>query len=214
MRFSSVISTSFLYLSVLAAPMAQANYDTLFIDAASGEAIEHYRLGYGETSRGEVGDVVTSMLYVGYYRSDDIAKIEDTNIGETEVEVLSIGSGGFGYIEGHHQNGGAEFDFELSQTRVEALDYDRTAIGFRTQVFLPVVAGLQLNLGFNLRPFFLASDWDDQAELEYEYQGGLEYAFNLDAAIYTHYRTMKVIDEDENDVTLAEDVVLGLRFRF
>lgn len=191
-----------------------AAYDTLFLDLAQGEAVTHARIGIGETPRGEEGEKVTSMFYLGYYQSEDIVNREGQNLGEQEVETLTLGAGGFGYLENPSKNGGAEFDFELSTTKIESLNYDRTGIGFRTQLFIPVVAGLQTNIGFNIRPFFLSPDWDDQAQLEYEYQAGFEYAFNWDIALYSHYRNHGFYGNDDNKFTLAEDVVFGLRARF
>jgi len=195
---------------------ASADYDTLFLDLAQGDAITNARIGIGETPRGEEGEKVTSMFYLGYYQSDDLVKFEDSNIPTSshEVEIMTLGAGGFGYLENPNKNGGAEFDFELSKTTVDSLDYDRTGIGFRTQLFIPMVAGFQTNIGFNLRPFFLSPDWDDQAQLEYEYQAGFEYAFNWDIALYSHYRTVGLYDNDDNKVTLAEDLIFGLRARF
>lgn len=193
---------------------ATAEYDTLFLDLAQGEAITHARIGIGETPRGEEGEKVTSMFYLGYFNSEDIVKVEGVNVGEQETEILTLGAGGFGYLEDHASNGGAEFDFELSKTTVDAFDYDRTGIGFRTQLFIPVVAGLQTNIGFNIRPFFLSPDWDDQAQLEYGYQAGLEYAFTWDIALYSHYRNVGFYDKDDNKYTLAEDMIFGLRARF
>ena len=190
-----------------------ADYDTFFIDAAQGDAITNVRLGLGETPSGAEGEKVTSMLYLGYFSSDDTIKVDGQSQGSEEVEIITIGAGGFGYLNDPHTNGGAEFDFELSNTKFDQTDYDRTAIGFKTQLFIPVVAGLQANLGFNLRPFFLSTDWDDQADLEVEYQAGLEYAFNWDIALYSHYRKL---DIHTGDITtsFAEDVVFGLRARF
>ena len=194
--------------------VSNAAYDTLFLDVAQGEAITNARIGIGETPRGEEGEKVTSMFYLGYYKSDDIVKVENDNLGEQETTIFSIGAGGFGYLEHPDKNGGAEFDFELSNTKVDSMDYDRTGIGFRTQLFIPMVAGLQTNIGFNIRPFFLSPDWDDQAQLEYEYQAGFEYAFNWDIALYSHYRTVGLYNNDDDKVTLAEDLIFGLRARF
>lgn len=194
--------------------ISHGEYDTLFLDVAQGEAITNARIGIGETPRGEEGEKVTSMFYLGYYKSEDIVKVEDSNEGELETEILTIGAGGFGYLEDPNKNGGAEFDFEFSKTTVDAFDYDRTGIGFRTQLFIPMVAGLQTNIGFNIRPFFLSPDWDDQAQLEYEYQAGFEYAFNWDIALYSHYRTVGLYDKNDDKVTLAEDLIFGLRARF
>ena len=198
----------------LSAVTAQAEYNTVFIDAAQGEEMTHVRLGIGETPAGEEGEKVTSMFYLSYFNSDDNIKRGSTHIADDETEVLAIGAGGFGYLNDPNQNGGAEFDFELSRTEVEALDYKRTGIGFRTQLFVPVVAGLQTNIGFNLRPYFLSPDWDDDSKLEFEYQGGLEYAFNWDVAIYAHYRYVALIDSEDKEVKLAEGTLLGLRARF
>ncbi|WP_396587043.1 hypothetical protein [Bermanella sp. R86510] len=211
MRFLYPLMTASLLCS---SAVVQADYDTLFLDLAGGDAIEHYRIGVGETPKGEDGEKVTSMFYVGYFRSDDIVKHEDVNMGNHEVEVISLGTGGFGYLQDPQKQGGAEFDFEISQSKAESLDYERTAIGFRSQLFLPIAAGFQANVGFNLRPFFLSTDWDDSADLEYEYQAGLEYAFNWDVALYSHYRTLKIITKNDKDRTLAEDVIFGLRVRF
>lgn len=192
---------------------SHADYDTLFIDASQGEAITHVRLGLGETSSGTDGEKLTSMMYLNYFQSDDIVKIDNTNLGSQKVEIIAIGTGGFGYLENPHKNGGAEFDFELSNTKFDQGEYDRTAIGFKTQIFVPIAAGLQANLGFNLRPFFLSSDWDEQADLEVEYQAGFEYAFNWDMAVYSHYRKLD-IHLDDVTTSFAEDVVFGLRARF
>jgi len=210
-RFAiSLVSSAF----VLFSTTTNAAYDTLFLDLAQGETVSHARIGIGETPRGEDGEKVTSMFYLGYYQSEDPVKVEGDNIGVQEVETLTLGAGGFGYLEDHTRHGGAEFDFELVNTKVDALDYDRTGLGFRTQLFVPMVAGLQTNLGFNVRPFFLSSDWDDQAQLEYTYQAGLEYAFNWDIALYSHYRNHGFYDNDDNKIILAEDVIFGLRARF
>lgn len=203
-----------LCFSVASSQLAHADYDTLFVDLAQGEDISHFRLGLGQTPPGSEGEKVTSMFYVSYFNSEDAMVNEDTNMGEKEVEIIALGAGGFGYLKDPDLNGGAEFDFELSQTEIKDTDYSRQGLGFRTQLFLPLAAGLQTNLGFNVRPFFLASDWDDQAQLEYEYQAGLEYAFNWDVALYAHYRYVAVIDDADNDIKLAEDTILGVRVRF
>ncbi len=197
------------------ASSAMAQYDTLFMDLAQGDEITHVRLGVGETPTGEEGDKVTSMFYLSYFKSDDVLINAGTSLGQQDVEIITLGAGGFGYLENPTQNGGAEFDFELSQTTIDSKGYERIGVGFRTQLFIPIVAGLQSNVGFNIRPFFLTSDWDDQAELEYEYQAGLEYAFNWDVAVYAHYRYLAIIgDENGDDIKLAEGAVFGLRARF
>ena len=46
--------------------VSNAAYDTLFLDVAQGEAITNARIGIGETPRGEEGEKVTSMFYLGY----------------------------------------------------------------------------------------------------------------------------------------------------
>lgn len=192
-----------------------AEYDTLFFDLAAGDVMEHYRIGYGETPAGEEGEKVTSMFYVGYFTSDDDLSHSSVIPDEDEkVEILSIGAGGFGYLEDPQEYGGAEFDIELSQTKIDALDYDRTSLGFRTQLFVPVAAGLQANVGFNVRPFFFAFDWNKQAQLEYDYQLGLEYAFNWDVAVYSHYRYLAVVDDEDEEIRLAEGAIFGIRARF
>jgi hypothetical protein len=200
-------------LCALFSSAALADYDTFFVDAAQGDTITNVRLGMGETPSSAEGEKVTNMLYLGYFKSDDLVKVDDVNMGSDTVEILTLGTGGFGYLNEPYKNGGAEFDFELSNTKLDQTDYDRTAIGFKTQLFIPVIAGLQANFGFNLRPFFLSADWDDQADLEVEYQAGIEYAFNWDIALYSHYRKL---DAHSGDVTMtfAEDVVFGLRARF
>lgn len=200
----------------LSAVSANAEYDTLFIDAAQGDEMTHLRLGIGETPAGEEGEKVTSMFYLSYFNSEDNIKQGSNSLGEGETEILSIGAGGFGYLTNPNENGGAEFDFELSRTEIEGdnIDYKRTGIGFRTQLFVPVAAGLQANIGFNLRPYFLSPDWDDDSKLEFEYQGGLEYAFNWDVAVYAHYRYVALINSDDKEVKLAEGTVFGLRARF
>jgi len=190
-----------------------ADYDTFFIDASQGESISHARLGLGETNPGENGEKLTSMFYLSYFQSEDIFKQDGVNLGSQQVEIIALGTGGFGYLENPYKNGGAEFDFELSKTTSDIIDYDRTAIGFKTQLFIPVVAGFQTNIGFNLRPFFLSTDWDDQADLEVEYQAGIEYAFNWDVALYSHYRKLDIHAADST-ATLTEDVVFGFRARF
>lgn len=200
-------------LSVATTPVVWADYDTVFVDLSQGESISHARLGIGETLPGEDGEKLTSMFYLSYFQSQDIIKAQGINLGEQKVEIIALGTGGFGYLDNPHENGGAEFDFELANTQLKDGDYDRTAIGFKTQLFIPVVAGFQANLGFNLRPFFLSSDWDDQAELEVEYQGGVEYAFNWDVALYSHYRKIDIHTGD-NTTNVVEDVVFGLRARF
>lgn len=214
-RLFSFLSTplSIVALSVCSA-FSHAEYDTVFIDLAQGEDMSHFRLGLGETPVSEDGEKVTSMFYLSYFNSEDTMTSENTNMGIQEVEIIALGAGGFGYLKDPSQKGGAEFDFEISQTEIKDSDYSRKGLGFRTQIFVPIVAGLQTNIGFNIRPFFLASDWDDQAELEYEYQLGLEYAFSWDAQLYAHYRYVAMIDESDNDVTLAEGTLAGLRIRF
>lgn len=192
----------------------QAEYETVFLDLASGSEMSHFRIGLGETSRGVDGDKVTSMFYLGYFQSDDVTKFEDQNLGKKKTEIISLGVGGFGYLENHEEQGGAEFDFELSNTTLEDLDYDRSAIGMRAQIFLPMAAGLQANIGVNLRPFFLAQDWDETANLEYEYQAGIEYAFNWDVAIYAHYRYLGAYLENDDKIVMAESTLFGLRARF
>mgnify|MGYP001942271049 CR=1 FL=1 len=205
----------FMSTLMLCTATAQAEYDTLFLDLAQGDEITQLRIGVGETPPGSEGEKVTSMFYLSYFNSEDTVKVMGTNQAEQEVEILALGAGGFGYLKDPSLNGGAEFDFELSQTRIDSLDnYKRTGIGFRTQLFIPVVAGLQSNIGFNIRPFFLSSDWDDQAQLEYEYQLGVEYAFSWDVAIYAHYRYVAVIDKNDDEIKLAEGSMFGLRARF
>ena len=193
---------------------AHAQYDTVFLDAAQGEIMTHVRLGLGETPPSSDGEKVTSMFYVSYFKSRDEVITPDANLGEQDVEILAIGAGGFGYLDDPTKNGGAEFDFEWSKTTIDSLDYERQGLGLRTQIFIPVVAGLQSNIGFNLRPFFLSPDWDDQSQLEYEYQAGFEYAFNWDVAVYAHYRYIALIDTQDENVKLAEGTLLGLRARF
>ncbi len=205
----------FMSIALLTATSAYAQYDTLFLDMAQGEEMTQLRLGMGETPPGSEGEKVTSMFYLSYFESDDFLKVNKANLGEQKTEILALGAGGFGYLEDPKLNGGAEFDFELSQTRIDALgNYKRTGIGFRTQLFIPIAAGLQSNIGFNIRPFFLSSDWDDQAQLEYEYQAGLEYAFTWDVAVYAHYRYVALIAKNDDDVKLAEGSILGIRARF
>jgi len=212
LRISAPIFMSALLLT---ATSAHAQYDTLFLDLAQGDEMTQLRLGMGETPPGSEGEKVTSMFYLSYFESDDILKVNKANLGEQKTEILALGAGGFGYLENPNLNGGAEFDFELSQTRIDSLDnYKRTGIGFRTQLFIPIAAGLQSNIGFNIRPFFLSSDWDDQAQLEYEYQAGLEYAFTWDVALYAHYRYVALIAKNDDDVKLAEGSILGIRARF
>lgn len=193
---------------------AHAEYNTLFMDLAAGEDMSHYRLGIGDTQKGVEGDKVTSMIYLGYFESDDTAKLEKTNLGKQEFEIITLGAGGFGYLANPDDHGGAEFDFEISQTTNEALDYERTSVGMRAQLFLPVVSGLQANLGVNLRPFFLSGDWDDTAKLEYEYQAGLEFAFNWDIALYAHYRFVGAYLKNDDKLSMAEGTMFGLRARF
>ena len=212
LRLSAAISMGAL---LFATPAAHAQYDTLFLDLAQGDEMTQLRLGMGETPPGSEGERVTSMFYLSYFESDDSVKVNKDNRGEQKVEILALGAGGFGYLADPTLNGGAEFDFELSQTRIDGLDdYKRTGIGFRTQLFIPIAAGLQSNIGFNIRPFFLSSDWDDQAQIEYEYQAGLEYAFTWDVALYAHYRYVALIAKNDDDVKLAEGSILGLRARF
>ncbi len=206
--------TFFISSLILVANIAQAQYDTLFLDLAQGDEMTHLRLGIGETPGGGEGEKVTSMFFLSYFKSDDVIKVNSTNSGEQETEILAIGAGGFGYLKDPSKNGGAEFDFELSQTKIDFSDYKRTGIGFRTQLFVPIAAGLQSNIGFNIRPFFLSPDWDDDSKLEYEYQAGLEYAFSWDVAVYAHYRYVALIDKNDDDVKLAEGTLLGLRARF
>lgn len=200
-------------LCALFSSAALSDYNTVFIDASQGDSITNVRLGMGETPSGAEGEKVTSMFYLGYFSSDDLIKVDGVNQGSDTVEILTLGAGGFGYLNEPHKNGGAEFDFELSNTKFDQVDYDRTAIGFKTQLFIPVAAGLQANIGFNLRPFFLSTDWDDQADLEVEYQAGIEYAFNWDIALYSHYRKVDIHTEDVT-TSFAEDVVFGFRARF
>jgi hypothetical protein len=200
-------------LCALFSSAALSDYNTVFIDASQGDSITNVRLGMGETPSGAEGEKVTSMFYLGYFSSDDLIKVDGVNQGSDTVEILTLGAGGFGYLNEPHKNGGAEFDFELSNTKFDQADYDRTAIGFKTQLFIPVAAGLQANIGFNLRPFFLSTDWDDQADLEVEYQAGIEYAFNWDIALYSHYRKVDIHTEDVT-TSFAEDVVFGFRARF
>jgi hypothetical protein len=200
-------------LCALFSSAALSDYNTVFIDASQGDSITNVRLGMGETPSGAEGEKVTSMFYLGYFSSDDLIKVDGVNQGSDTVEILTLGAGGFGYLNEPHKNGGAEFDFELSNTKFDQTDYDRTAIGFKTQLFIPVAAGLQANIGFNLRPFFLSTDWDDQADLEVEYQAGIEYAFNWDIALYSHYRKVDIHTEDVT-TSFAEDVVFGFRARF
>lgn len=193
---------------------AHAEYNTLFMDLAAGEDMSHYRLGIGDTQKGVEGDKVTSMIYLGYFESDDTAKLEKTNLGKQEFEIITLGAGGFGYLANPNDHGGAEFDFEISQTTSDLYDYDRTSVGMRAQLFLPVVSGLQANLGVNLRPFFLSGDWDDTAKLEYEYQAGLEFAFNWDIALYAHYRFVGAYLKNDDKLSMAEGTMFGLRARF
>ncbi|MGR6873188.1 hypothetical protein ACU6U9_12965 [Pseudomonas sp. HK3] len=213
--FFTRLATPFLLSSAMTFSFAaHAQYNTLFMDLAAGKDMSHYRLGIGDTQKGVEGDRVTSMLYLGYFQSDDRAKREKQSLGKQEFEIITLGAGGFGYLANPTEHGGAEFDFEISQTTSNALDYDRTAAGMRAQVFLPVVSGLQANIGVNLRPFFLSGDWDDTAKLEYEYQAGLEIAFNWDIAVYAHYRFLGAYLENDDKLTMAEDVLFGLRARF
>ena len=215
--FFTRLATPFLMSSALTLSVAaQAEYNTLFMDLAAGEEMSHYRLGIGDTQKGIEGDRVTSMLYLGYFQSDDMAKLEKTNLDTQEFEIITIGAGGFGYLANPTEHGGAEFDFEVSQTKATSgqYDYERTAAGMRAQLFLPVISGLQANVGVNLRPFFLSGDWDDTAKLEYEYQAGLEMAFNWDIAVYAHYRFLGAYLKNDDKLSMAEGVMLGLRARF
>ena len=205
-----LLATSFFSVSLA----AHAEYNTLFLDLAAGEEMSHYRLGIGDTQKGVEGDKVTSMIYLGYFKSDDMAKVEKTKLGDQEFEILTLGAGGFGYLANPSQHGGAEFDFELSETTNDALDYERVSVGMRAQLFLPVASGLQANVGVNLRPFFLSSDWDDTAKLEYEYQAGVEFAFNWDVALYAHYRFLGAYLNNDDKRTMAEGSIFGLRARF
>lgn len=213
--FFTRLATPFLMTSALSFSFAaQAENNTLFMDLAAGEDMSHYRLGIGDTQKGIEGDRVTSMLYLGYFQSDDMAKLEKTNLGTQEFEIITIGAGGFGYLANPTEHGGAEFDFEVSQTKSDERDYERTAAGMRAQLFLPVISGLQANVGVNLRPFFLSGDWDDTAKLEYEYQAGLEMAFNWDIAVYAHYRFLGAYLKNDDKLSMAEGVMFGLRARF
>jgi hypothetical protein len=192
-----------------------ADYDTFFIEASQGDAISHARLGIGETPSAANGEKVTSMLYLSYLQSDDTVKADNVNLGTQKVEIIAIGAGGFGYLDDPQKNGGAEFGFELVNTKFkdQSSEYDKSGLGFKTQLFIPIAGGLQSNIGFNLRPFFLSTDWDDQSDLEVEYQAGLEYAFNWDVALYTHYRKLEIHTEEQT-ISFAEDVVIGFRARF
>ena len=213
--FFSRYSASILVSTALSFSVCSyADYDTLFMDLAQGDELGHYRLGIGETQKGKEGDQVTSMVYLSYLASDDMSKLEGANLGTQEFEVIALGAGGFGYLPDPEKQGGAEFDFEISQTTNDALDYERTAIGMRAQIFLPVVAGFQVNVGANFRPFFLSSDWDDTAKLEFEYQGGLEYAFNWDVAVYAQYRFLGAYLNNDYKLSMAEGTMFGLRARF
>ena len=58
-------------ISSLYSAASAAEYDTLFMDLASGDVMQHYRIGYGETPAGEEGEKVTSMFYAGYFSSED-----------------------------------------------------------------------------------------------------------------------------------------------
>jgi opacity protein-like surface antigen len=205
-----LLATSVLSLSF----SAHADYNTLFMDLAAGEDMSHYRLGIGDTQKGVEGDKVTSMIYLGYFQSDDMTTLENTNLGKQEFEILTLGAGGFGYLANPDEHGGAEFDFEISKTSSDLYDYDRTGVGMRAQLFLPVVSGLQANLGVNLRPYFLSGDWDDTAKLEYEYQAGLEFAFNWDIALYAHYRFVGAYLKNDDKLSMAEGTMFGLRARF
>jgi len=208
--FSPLLASSLMVMN----QSAVAETETVFLDLAAGSEMSHYRIGLGETAKGGEGELVTSMFYLGYMQTDDTVKLESTHQGQQEFEILTLGVGGFGYLEDHEKYGGAEFDFELSQTTSDELDYDRLAIGMRAQLFVPIAAGLQGNIGVNLRPFFLAEDWDETANLEFEYQGGLEYAFSQNLALYAHYRYLGAYLKNDDKVTMAESVVYGLRARF
>lgn len=213
--FLSSMTTGVILGSALAwCTAAQADYDTLFLDLAAGSDMQHYRIGLGETLVGAEGDRVTSMVYLGYYESDDLAKLEGNSIGQQKFEILTLGAGGFGYLKDPQQHGGAEFDFEITNTNNDALNYDRSGIGMRAQLFIPVASGLQANAGVNLRPFFLSFDWDDTAKLEYEYQAGVEYAINWDVAVYAHYRFVGAYLKNDDKLAMAEATMFGLRARF
>jgi len=192
-----------------------AEYDTSFIEASQGDAISQARLGIGETPSAANGEKVTSMLYLSYLQSDDIIKADNVNLGNQKVKILAIGAGGFGYLDDPMKNGGAEFGFELVNTQFDdgGIVYDKSGLGFKTQLFIPLTGGFQSNIGFNLRPFFLSADWDEQSDLEVEYQAGFEYAFNWDVAFYSHYRKLEIHTEDQT-ISFAEDAVIGLRARF
>ncbi len=213
-RLLSLFTLTASLCTVAYSASSAAEYDTVFLDLSAGDVMEHYRIGYGETPAGEEGEKVTSMFYLGYFASEDEIARGSTHFGEEKVEILTLGAGGFGYLEDPQKYGGAEFDFEISQTKIDALDYDRVGLGFRTQLFIPVVAGLQTNIGFNVRPFFFASDWNKQAQLEYDYQLGLEYAFSWDVAVYAHYRYLAIVDDEDEEIQLAEGSLFGLRARF
>ncbi|MFT6153393.1 MAG: hypothetical protein ACJA0E_000868 [Bermanella sp.] len=202
-------------LATVLSTVVFAEYDTFFIEVSQGDTISQARLGIGETPSAANGEKVTSMLYLSYLQSDDIVKADNNNLGIQKVKIMGIGAGGFGYLDDPRKNGGAEFGFELVNTKFDdgAIDYDKSGIGFKTQLFIPLTGGFQTNIGVNLRPFFLSADWDDQSDLEVEYQAGLEYAFNWDIALYSHYRKLEIHTDDQT-ISFAEDVVFGLRARF
>lgn len=187
--------------------------------AVNGGLLEAAGTGNITTLRAGVGshkhtDYLQTAQYIRVYQSDDEIAQGSDHFGEHKAQVAGIGVAGFGYLADNPEKGGAEFAFELTHSQIDDLDYDRTGFGIRLALWLPVYAGVQVNLGAILRPYFLSTDWRDDADFEYEYTIGLEYAFNKMISVYAHQHQFALVDNDEKVTQVAEGLLGGVRIKF
>jgi hypothetical protein len=190
---------------------AHAGVDGGLLEAAATPNITYVRAGVGSHKN---TDYLQSAQYIRIYQSDDEIAQGANHFGEHKAQVAGLGVAGFGYLADEPNKGGAEFAFELTHSQIEDLDYDRTGFGIRMALWLPIYAGVQANLSATLRPYFLSTDWRDDADFEYEYTIGLEYAFNKMISVYAHQHQFALVDNDEKVTQVAEGLLGGVRIKF
>lgn len=200
-----------LFVVCLFAASVRAEVDGGLVEVAATPVITYVRAGVGSHKQ---SDYLQTAQYIRVYQSDDEIAQGSDHFGEHKAQVAGIGVAGFGYLADNPQTGGAEFAFELTHSQIDDLDYDRTGFGIRMALWIPIYAGVQANLSATVRPYFLSTDWRDDADFEYEYTIGLEYAFNKMLAVYAHQHQFALVDKDEKVTQVAEGLLGGVRIKF
>ncbi|MCP5335935.1 MAG: hypothetical protein H7A08_09655 [Oceanospirillaceae bacterium] len=200
-----------LFIMCVLAASARADIDGGLVEVAATPDITYVRAGVGSHKQ---SDYLQTAQYIRVYQSDDEIARGSDHFGEHKALVAGIGVAGFGYLADNPEKGGAEFAFELTHSQIDDLDYDRTGFGIRLALWLPIYAGLQANLGATVRPYFLSTDWHDDADLEYEYTIGIEYAVHKMISVYAHQHQFALVDNDKKVTQVAEGALAGVRIKF